>query len=209
MTTLRARLGLAPVLLLAALLLAACGDEESDGPGESGDGFEPVAGDEEITPEAVAAVALEHVDAEPSSSEPAEGDEQGTGASFRFNATGEYDGDLLGVGVSELEEAFDCETDDDFDECEATDVEGGRLVVAWDEVEPEEDPGIVSVWMERDDEMVGVYYAGEEIEGDPRDQDLPIDVDTMIDIVQDGRLSLTTSQEVVDLGEDVEWAPQG
>lgn len=208
MTTLRARLGLAPVLLLAALLLAACGDEESDGPGESGDGFEPVAGDEEITPEAVAAVALEHVDAEPSSSE-AEGDEQGVGASFRFNATGEYDGDLLGVGVSELEEAFDCETDDDFDECEATDVEGGRLVVAWDEVEPEEDPGIVSVWMERDDEMVGVYYAGEEIEGDPRDQDLPIDVDTMIDIVQDGRLSLTTSQEVVDLGEDVEWAPQG
>lgn len=208
MTTLRARLGLAPVLLLAALLLAACGDEESDGPGESGDGFEPVAGDEEITPEAVAAVALEHVDAEPSSSE-AEGDEQGVGASFRFNATGEYDGDLLGVGVAELEEAFDCETDDDFDECEATDVEGGRLVVAWDEVEPEEDPGIVSVWMERDDEMVGVYYAGEEIEGDPRDQDLPIDVDTMIDIVQDGRLSLTTSQEVVDLGEDVEWAPQG
>ena len=83
-------------------------------------------------------------------------------------------------------------------------MDGGRLVITWQYVEPEEDPGIVVVSMRRPDEDVIVYYAGDNIEGDPRELDLSIPVEDMTAVVQDQRISLTTSAEVIELGENLD-----
>jgi len=187
---------------VVALLLSGCGDETD--PDQAGDGevthTEPVEGDEPITPRAVAAVALEHLPTETSSRTAS--DEKGIiGAEFRYGADGEYDGDFIAVSVSGTRSVDPCKN---MDGCESEDVEGGELVVAWQEVEPEEDPGIVVVTMRRPDEDVAVYYAGSNIEGDPRDLDLSISVAEMEAVVQDQRISLTTSAEVIELGEQLD-----
>ena len=170
-----------------------------DHPAETYD--EPVEGDQPITPRAVAAVALEHVSDDTSSRTASE--KQGiVGAEFRYGADGEYDGDLLAVSVSESRgDADPCQT---MDGCAAEKVQGGELIVAWQDVAPEEDPGIVVVAMRRPDEDVTAYYAGDDIEGDPREQDLSIPVADMTAVVQDQRISLTTSAEVIELGERLE-----
>ncbi|SFH75121.1 hypothetical protein [Nocardioides psychrotolerans] len=69
---------------------------------------------------------------------------------------------------------------------------------------PEEDPGYVSVGLVRDDEVVVAGYSGPDIEGDPREADLPIPVSALEELVQDPRVSVTSDQEVVDAGEEVE-----
>ena len=183
-----------------ALLLTGCGDETGTDPTESH--AAPVAGDERITAKAVAAVALEHVSTD-TSSRSATTEDGVVGAEFRYHVDGEYDGDLLAVGVirQPVPEGF-CKG---MDRCEREDIEGGELVVAWDEIAPEEDPGVVTVAMLRDDgEAVAVYYAGDDIEGDPRDQYLSIPVADMEAVVRDQRISLTTSAEVIELGERLE-----
>jgi hypothetical protein len=185
----------------AFLLLSGCG-EEVEPVDRATEHHEPVEGDEPITPRAVAAVALDHVPTETSSRTDASGG-GAVGVEFRYGANGEYDGDMLSVGVTTppLPEGL-CKG---MDRCEREDVEGGELVVAWDELEPEEDPGVVTVAMTRDDgEVVAVFFSGDNIEGDPRDQDLSIPVAEMEAVVRDQRISLTTSAEVIELGERLE-----
>ncbi len=185
----------------AGLLLTGCGDETTPDPvTESHD--EPVEGDEPITARAVAAVALEHVSTDTSSRVAAHEDYGVVGAEFRYGADGEYDGDLLAVSVSPSRGDVDpCRG---MDGCETEKVDGGRLVITWQDVEPEEDPGIVVVSMRRPDEDVIVYYAGDNIEGDPRELNLSIPVEDMTAVVQDQRISLTTSAEVIELGENLD-----
>jgi hypothetical protein len=187
-------------LAVAALLLCGCGDETAPSEAEAPQ-TKPVEGDEPITARAVAAVALEHLPTD-TSSRSADAEEGIVGAEFRYGADGEYDGDYLAVGVSESRgDADPCRN---MDGCEEEDVEGGELIVAWQEVMPEEDPGVVVVAMRRPGEDVTAYYAGDNIEGDPRELDLSISVAEMEAVVQDQRISLTTSVEVIELGEQLE-----
>lgn len=196
----RPTVAMATTLLLASLL-GGCGEEEAP---EN----EPSAQTEPISVQAIAAVALEHVDLEASRAEEFSDRElEGPGVDLRFGADGEYDGDLLRVHVGRPSVAeVDCEKSDaDFDGCEWSEVDGGRVLVAWQEEEPEEDPGIVLVALLREDEsteQVTAYYAGDSFTGDPREAELSIGVETMLDIVQDDRLSLTTSPETVELGRE-------
>ena len=58
-------------------------------------------------------------------------------------------------------------------------------MLAWQELEPEEDPGIVYVIDRRDGEDVIADYSGVSIEGDPRGLDLAITLDELAEIVTD------------------------
>jgi hypothetical protein len=62
------------------------------------------------------------------------------------------------------------------DDCAEWADEGGTFFLSWQEEEPEEDPGILTLVFETaDGEQRSVTYAGELIEGDPREQqDLPL-----------------------------------
>ena len=78
------------------------------------------------------------------------------------------------------------------------------VMIAWQELEPEEDPGVVYVIDRRAKEDVAVRVTGASITDDPRDLDLGVPLANLAALVADPRLSLTTSQPVIDLGADVE-----
>lgn len=196
LTTNRSLTVLAALSAITLALLSACGDETGDN--ASG----KVERTHNITSEAIAAVALEHVEDEPrratAESEPGEG----VAASMNFGSD-DFDNQFLAVGVGEEALFGDC-ADDSNDGCEEVEIDGKTVWVAWQEEEPEEDPGVVSVWTERDDVLVTALYAGDVISGDPRDQDLFIDVGQLIDIVSDDRLADKTSEDVIEMGEDLD-----
>jgi hypothetical protein len=190
------------ILLLTAALLAACGDATSP----------PVTseGDVPITQRAIAAMALEHAPDNTTHRQATYTDRRdpkgSLGADLRYRGGGESDGDLLRVFLSPGPGPKDlCRNAGDG--CESREVDGGTLALMWVEVEPEEDPGYVSVVMQREDETVSVGWFGDEITGDPRDQDLFIPIKTLEAIAQDPRISLTTSQAVVDAGDELDdWS---
>ena len=68
---------------------------------------------------------------------------------------------------------------------------------------PEEDPGILTVVVEKGDRAVLVGYAGPTLTGDPRDLDMPISVDDLFAIAHDARTDVTTSAEAVEAGRDL------
>ena len=108
------------------------------------------------------------------------------GATFDFP-----DGESLAVAVAPTTDSpLMCATPDFFDECVTLDHDGVELVLAWQELEPEEDPGVVYVIDRRDDEDVVARYTGASIDGDPRGLDLGISLEEMADIVTDERLTL-------------------
>lgn len=186
--------------LLAALLVAlvACGTRTDDGT-SSGERVP-------ITPRAVAAIALDHLPGDTSRQEEmyTDGrDAPGTiGVDFQYGATGGYDGDLVRVALAPGERNLDCANS----HCAslATDVEGAEVVLVWEEIVPEEDPGIVTVLLYRDGEKSWVYQAGPTITGDPRRLDLPVTVEDMVEIVEDPRLRLETTPEAIAAGRDLE-----
>lgn len=85
------------------------------------------------------------------------------------------------------------------DGCVTTD--DGLLL--WQEEAPEEDPGILTVVVEKGDRAVLVGYAGPTLTGDPRDLDMPISVDDLFAIAHDARTDVTTSAEAVEAGRDL------
>lgn len=169
-------------------LLAGCGDNAAEG------------GDVPVTPEALAAVVAEHI-GEPEYATHNDDDEYGTGAvsaDLRFDPDGEYDGDLLSVVVGQNLPTWARECGPESgDGCEKTD--DGLLI--WEEQEPEEDPGVVGVSVQKGQTTVFVYQAGFDITDDPRTLEMPISVDDMFAIATDPRMGLTTSQAAVDAGE--------
>ena len=175
------------------MLLAGCG---------RGDG--PVVGDEPITPVAIAAVALEHVhlgDPERIAETGMLTRELGVEAP---DAWLNYSDVTLTVFVAPtMDSPMVCVQPTFFDECVDDSVDGHDVMIAWRELEPEEDPGVVYVIDRRDGEDVGVKVSGASIIDDPQDLDLGVPLADLAALVTDPRLSLTTSQEVVDLGEDV------
>ena len=90
-----------------------------------------------------------------------------------------------------------------FDECVDESVDGHDVTIAWQDLEPEEDPGVVYVIDRREGEDVAVQVTGASITDDPRDLDLEVPLADLAALATDHRLSITTSQLVVDLGADV------
>jgi hypothetical protein len=194
--------------LVLVLAVGGCGSD----PGSSGPG---VRDDLPLTQRAIAAVALEHAPTDTTHRQATYTDRRdppgALGADLRYDGGGEDDGGLLRVFLTpETEKPEDlCEHADVYGGCEVREVDGGRLVVQWFEAEPEEDPGGVAVTMIRADETVSAGWSGDTITGDPRDQDLRIPIDVLEAIVQDQRISLTTTQDVLDLGERLDdWSGQ-
>ena len=90
-----------------------------------------------------------------------------------------------------------------FDECVNESVDGHDVTIAWQELELEEDSGVVYVIERREGEDVAVQVTGASITQDPRDLDLGVPLADLVALVADPRLSLTTSQMVIDLGAGV------
>lgn len=183
-----------------SVLVAACGTgtaPEADGP----------VGDEPTTPGAIAALVADRLaDAvgEPTHGAGHEGDgREGVGVSLRL-ANDEVDGgdgDLLVVGVGDMPTPSCAVSLEEFDGCEEH--QGGLLM--WDEVEPEEDPGVYAYLVRKADGWASLYYAGDEIVDDPRTSDLEVPVASAVALLKDPALDLTTSQEWIDRGEDLDW----
>lgn len=196
---------LATAVVMAALALAGCGEDVGAGDTQLPPESERVP----ITQRAIAAVALEHLPTDTTSRSAAyadQSDQKGAlGADLRYGGDGEYDGDLVGVYLSPGTGPVSCEDSDDDDLCVEMEADDGSpIVLSWDLVMPEEDPGIVLLTLARKAETVSVVYAGPEITGDPRKQKLPIPLDTLLDVLEDPRLRLQTTQAVVEAGEKLD-----
>jgi hypothetical protein len=117
-------------------------------------------------------------------------------ADLLFDGRGVAGGNRLTVAVGTTLGRMFTECADYLDGCDP--VEGGTLF--WQEEEPEEDPGLVVVVVTKQEALVLVTQSSETIAGDPRDQDLQITVQDMVDIANDQRVDLTTTQEALDAG---------
>ena len=168
------RAALLTAAVLAGTLLAGCGDDTG---AETRVGVEhplpPPADRVPLTDRAVAAIALDHVPADPSSVTETFLDGQdpdGTvAAELRYpNDDAQSDGDLVRVAVHPGRPQL--RLCPDWGECVEldTDVVGARLYLLWEEEAPEEDPGVVSVHLVRDGEASYATQSGELITGDPR-----------------------------------------
>ncbi|GAA1476178.1 hypothetical protein GCM10009623_06240 [Nocardioides aestuarii] len=162
-----------------------------------------------ITPRAIAAIAIDHVGADTSERGATYTDEDSPpgwlGADLRYRPSPGDDGDLVRVVVAPGEPAQDPCVHAECAELD-TDVAGARLVLRWEELVPEEDPGVVMVVMLRDDEYSFALQAGPAITDDPRQLDLPESVEDMVAVVEDPRLRLETTADAVTAGGDLaDW----
>ncbi|CUR56589.1 exported hypothetical protein [metagenome] len=168
------------LLAVVPLALAGCGADA--GPRE------PAA---DLSPDGIAAVVADHVERTPTRVEPwevmtRELEVEAPGAFLVYRR-----GMSLRVAVAPTTDSpLVCGDESFFDECVDLDHDGHRLVLAWQELEPEEDPGIVYVIDRRDGEDVIADYSGVSITGDPRGLDLGITLEQMAEIVTDERLTL-------------------
>lgn len=172
----------------------------------TGDEPGPVSTTEPTTPGALVVIALDHIEAEPSSYEPdSRPAEDGVSAAIRFGSDGEYDGDQVSllVGRGDGPEWLGCGEFDDG--CATIGTATGDVTLSWQELVPEEDPGIVYVSQQRDDGFAMVGYSGRSIIGDPREQTLPVTVEEMVDIVSDPAFGPTTTEEYAEAGERLDW----
>jgi hypothetical protein len=167
---------------------------------------QPEGGDEPTTPRSLAYVVSEHVELEPTKAgvdwaadnyrrlfpHP----KRAVAASTNFAG----EGNIVVVGISPERKKDGPSCEDGF----CADL-GDGITLTWDELAPQEDPGLVVVIAELDTHTVVLRYSGPHITGDPRDLGLPISVDTLVDIVTDPRVAPTTSQEAIDSGEEINF----
>ncbi len=186
-------------MLVACVLLAGCGGE-----GDS------VAAGQLITPAAIAAIVQEHVALEPRRMAVVDRASQVTPAPSTTLDGGppgvwlQYADVTLEVVVTPIGDGpAACAPPTSFDECVDESVDGHDVTIAWQELEPEEDPGTVYVIDRREAENVAVQVSGPPVTDDPRNLDLGVPLPDLAALATDPRLSLTTSQSVVDLGADV------
>ena len=180
------------VVMIGCVLSAGCGG-----------GDDSVAGDEPITPAAIAAIAQAHVDLKPRRITPwdvftRELGVESPGAWLQY-----ADVSLHVVVAPTSDSPLVCAVPTFFDECLDESVDGHDVTIAWQELEPEEDPGVVYVIDRREGEDVAVGVSGASVTEDPRNLDLGVPLADLAALVTDPRLSLKTSQVVVDLGTGV------
>ena len=204
------------VLLAAAILLAGCGssaaddskgaensasaksesDQSESAKSESArpDPADLRPGNQPATPEALAAITLEHVDIDPDSFEGGdsyfEQDEVGTVLvwdeehSLEVKA-GAVDDDLLAAWCH-----------DGMSGCVDVKAEGGTATVAWDLATGDGTPGQLMVSYESGGQERRAAYTGERITKDPRGLDLEVSVDDLVALVTDPRLGTKTTAEM-------------
>ena len=86
---------------------------------------------------------------------------------------------------------------------------GDRVFLAWELQEPEEDPGLFSVWVNRPGEVVYGLVAGPVLKTDPRSLTTGTTVDLLRAVITDERLRLLTTADVVAASEQVQrWKKQ-
>ncbi|MEU0316679.1 hypothetical protein [Nocardioides sp. NPDC006273] len=189
-------------LLATALLLAGCGSsatEADDGaaekpspaPSVSIDPADLKPGDRPATPEALAAITLQHVPVEPEAFDGGdryfEQDEVGTvllwgeDRSLEVKA-GAVDDDLLSTWCR-----------DGMSSCVEVKTESGTATVAWDLATDDGTPGQLMVSHQAAGEERRAAYLGEKITEDPRKLDLEVDVDDLVALVTDPRLGTKTT----------------
>jgi len=191
-------------ITLLVLALTGCGTTPGTSPRVS-----PEGGDVPVTAQALAFVAAEHAGGPSSATgEDDAAEELGPGAvgtELRYGSDGEYDGDVLvvavGKGMGKALTGCDAEANRYLAGC----VETNRGMLMWENVAPEEDPGVVYVSVDKGDTTALLFYAGPTITGDPRELDMPISTDDLFAIVNDPRVGVTTSQEAVDAGADLPY----
>jgi hypothetical protein len=66
-------------------------------------------------------------------------------------------------------------------------------------------PGVVYLFATRGDATVALHQSSTPITGDPREVDLPVSVEAMVELAQDPRVDLTTTQEAVDAGASLDF----
>lgn len=187
----------APVLL--AVGLSGCGDQtDPDDPADTGSASAGAS----LTPQALAWVVAERLGTPDSARATSELDDAGPGT---VAAELVYAGDGLAVAVSPEPPTgyLDCTSPDQFfDECADL---GDGVTLAWQEEEPEEDPGVIYLFATKDDATVVLEQSSTPVTGDPREIDLPFSVDEMTAVARDPRVDLTTTEQAVDEGAQVPW----
>ncbi|TNM42779.1 hypothetical protein FHP29_07175 [Nocardioides albidus] len=161
----------------------------------------PDDGSAPATKKAIAAVAVDVLDIHPTSYDVNSRYDapDPLGVEIRFRPPGD-DGDshylYVSVRPADGDESGGC---GDHYECADWHGHGGDFHLSWQEEQPEEDPGILTLTFRTAGEERSVTYAGVLIEGDPREQDLPLSVEgDLVRLLTDDRLSATTTQEMVD-----------
>ncbi|WGY03563.1 hypothetical protein QI633_07295 [Nocardioides sp. QY071] len=154
------------------------------------------------TKRAIAAVAVDVLDLHPTSFNvnPSYDVPDPLGVEIRFRPPGEKgDSHYLHVGV-DAAGTRDLEECSEYYDCAEWDGHGGRFHLSWQEEEPEEDPGILTLtFRTAAGEERSVTYAGEQLTGDPREQDLPLSVEgDLVRLLTDDRFSATTTRAMVD-----------
>lgn len=201
------------VMLSAAILLTGCG-EQTRGGARTAHELPPEDERVAITERAVAAIALDHLPDDTTRRagmyfEERQVDRGFVGADLRYSGDGEYDGDAVQIRLGPTSEPIRCDVGQDGCERLETEVEGAELVLVWEAVTPEEDPGYVALGVEYEtaDEQVVISYSGPEITGDPREMDLPITVADLTAVVEDPWLRLRTSPGAVEAGNSLDrWS---
>ncbi|GAA3551817.1 hypothetical protein [Nocardioides daeguensis] len=154
------------------------------------------------TKKAIAAVAVDALDLHPTSFNvnPRYDVPEPLGVEIRFRPPGDK-GDAHYLHVEVGPAGSDAEDGcSEYDDCADWDGHDGHFHLSWQEEQPEEDPGILTLtFRTAAGEERSVTYAGEQITGDPRDQDLPLGVeDDLVRLLTDDRFSATTTQAMLD-----------
>lgn len=193
---------------LGLVLLAGCGDEGPTGASDP-------AGTEPITPRAIAAIALDHLPPDPKKAElvvyysdvPGPDDAEireaaGDPVEIAIRYGSDYGGDRVSVAVGAPRDGGPC-GGSQADQCAVIEADGATAYLTWVEEEPEEDPGVVQVLSRRDGVDVLARYTGDAITGDPRDLDLGVTVEQLVEVATDPRISTSTTSEAVEAGNDL------
>ncbi|MBM7519405.1 hypothetical protein [Nocardioides nitrophenolicus] len=181
-------------VLVAVTALGRWLSGSDDGPDGGPDG-----GPAPATKKAIAAVAVDVLDLRVTSFEvnPSYDTPDPLGVEIRFRPPGEEgDSHYLHVGVRPEGQAEECR---EYYECADWEDHGGRFHLSWQEEQPEEDPGILTLTFRVAGEERSVTYAGEQLTGDPREQELPLSVEgDLVRLLTDDRLSATTTRAMVE-----------
>lgn len=189
-------------VVLTLMTLTGCGTQ-APSPGVVARG-----GDRPTTAQSLAYVAAEYTAAPSSAVSESDAVEEfskeGVGTELRYGSDGEYDGEMLvvAVGTGLDKPAFDCDSKATDYLAGCVDYEDGSTLM-WEDVAPEEDPGVVYVVVPKGDAHVLMFYAGPAIKGDPRSLDMAISVDDLFAIANDPRVDVTTSQVALDAAEEL------
>jgi len=158
-----------------------------------------------VTREALAAVAVDVLDLEPSSYVPDLDLENGVRVNWHPYGGGPGDAHALYLNIEPQKDAADRRCDI---RCASWKVGDGEIQLVWEDLQPESDPGRFQLTYVTDGELRSLGYHGAEIKGDPRkSEDLPIPVSKLTEVVTDDRFASTTTQEMVDT--DLAKWPEG